>query len=68
MGIHRWRNTDPNIERLQQDYPALRFAVFCSDLPEQTVAEAETIRFMLLESGATAVNWQTLQTLCKSKA
>ena len=40
---------------LQRDFPAFRFAVFCPDLPERTVADAETIRFLLLESGAAAV-------------
>ena len=40
---------------LKRDFPSFRFAVFCPDLPEQTTTEAETIRFLLLESGAVAV-------------
>ena len=43
------------LNALQRDFPAFRFAVFCPDLPEQAVADAETLLFLLLESGAVAV-------------
>jgi len=43
------------LDDLRRDFPLFRFAVFCPDLPEQMVADADTIRFLLLESGATAV-------------
>ena len=40
---------------LRRKFPAFRFAVFCPDWSEQTVADAETLRFLFLESGAVDV-------------
>ena len=55
-----WHTTDGEaslrtLNDLRGDFPLFRFAVFCPDLSERTVADAETLRFLLLESGATAV-------------
>ena len=43
------------LNALRRDFPLFRFVVFCPDLPERTAADAETLRFLFLESGATAV-------------
>ena len=55
-----WNTTEGEVpprtlSDLRRNFPVFRFAVFCPDLPERTTAVAETIRFLLLESGATAV-------------
>ena len=58
--ILKWNSTDGEaalrtLSDLRRNFPAFRFVVFCPDLPEQTVADAETLRFLYLEYGATAV-------------
>ena len=54
-----WNATDGEplrtLDDLRRNFSSFRFAVFCPDLSERTVTDAETIRFMFLESGATAV-------------
>ncbi len=43
------------LNSLRRDFSSFRFAVFCPNLSEQPLTEAEAARFLLLENGATAV-------------
>ena len=58
--LFEWDSADgetplKTLTALKWRFPAFSFAVFCPNLPERTMEDAETLRFLFLESGAIAV-------------